>query len=69
MEDAHVTTKTNNRPPKRRFVIDLRQHDFDWRPALAKAARKFDRAQSHLARQLIIKGLYQLGELPDRDAR
>jgi hypothetical protein len=58
-------TDQTQQQPKRCGVYIAARADFDFLTPLKHAAKMVDRTPAHFARQLIIHGLYQLGEIDE----
>jgi hypothetical protein len=48
------------------ITIKLRERDFNFFPALERAADRTDRSTTHLARQCIIRGLFAIDAFSDK---
>lgn len=50
----------------RKFTIVMRDQDAAWWSSLMSLAKEFDRTPGHIARQLIVAGLVQMGAVTTR---
>lgn len=56
---------TNSKSPAK-LTITLRPTDEVWWPVLKALAEEHNRAPGHIARQLIVASMFQMGALPRR---